>query len=181
MNYEILIDKRENKKQCSIYPLKEREDFHLCYFDRGTSPLPPLTADVFLHVDGISLDEWKNNRREDTSRPGVSYLGANSLGVSSLAVIDCTWKRVDPTVRRIEGNLPTLVKIPPTFVTSYPRKSKQEGLDPDGGLATIEAIFIAAAFLGTWDESLLDKYHFRQDFLGWNLAQWQRFKLGPYA
>lgn len=167
MNYEILIDKRENKKQCSIYPLKERKDFQLRYFDRGASPLDPFTADVLLHVDGVSLDKWNEERPDET--------------VKSLAVIDCTWKRVEPTLRRIDGELPTLVKIPPSFVTSYPRKSKQEGLDPDGGLATIEAIFIAAAFLGTWDETLLDKYHFREDFLQWNLDQWRHFKLGPYA
>ncbi len=167
MNYEILIDKRENKKQCTICPLKGREDFSLRYFDRGNSSLPAFTADVILHVEGIPLDRWQEE--------------AMDLDPKSLAVIDCTWKHVAPTMKRVEGELPTLVKIPPVFVTSYPRKSKQEGLDPEGGLATIEALFIAAAFLGTWDESLLDKYHFKKDFLDWNLANWQQFKLGPYA
>lgn len=165
MQYEVLIDKRENKKQCTIHPLKDRADFRLRYFDRGSAPLEPFSAEVLLHVDGISLDEWPER-------------GARQ-NVRSLAVVDCTWKHVEPTLNRISGALPTLVKIPPAFVTSYPRKSKQEGLDPDGGLATIEALFIAAAFLGTWDVTLLDKYHFRKEFLEWNEEAWKKFGLGP--
>ena len=72
--------------------------------------------------------------------------------------------------------LPRLARIPDGFVTAYPRRNK-EGNDPEAGLATIEALFIAAAFLGNWDESLLDKYHFQNSFLEINREIFERFGL----
>jgi pre-rRNA-processing protein TSR3 len=96
-----------------------------------------------------------------------------------IATIDCTWKKLAPALARVEGPLPKLARIPADFVTAYPRKSKTPGLDPDGGLATIEALFIAAAFMGSWDESLLEKFHFKNQFLELNSALWKKYKLKP--
>ena len=59
------------------------------------------------------------------------------------------------------------MKIPEGFQTAYPRKNDQD-LDPDGGLATIEAIFIAAALFGHWDITLLSEYYFGQKFIDIN-------------
>jgi hypothetical protein len=50
------------------------------------------------------------------------------------------------------------------FKTAYPRRSRQN-IDPSNGLATIEAIFIAAALLGNWDLTLLAEYYFGQKFI----------------
>lgn len=163
LDFEVLIDKRENKKQCTIHPLRERPDFHLRYFDTGTELLPPLAGDVLLHVDGEPLDEFARRRPE----------------VGRIATIDCTWKRLGPVLKRLPLPLPALVKIPASFVTAYPRRSKIPGLDPDGGLATIEALFIAAAFFGVWDETLLEKFHFKKEFLALNSKNWNRYQLGP--
>lgn len=163
MRFEILIDKRENKRQCTIHPLRLRPDFSISYFDRGKSALPPLQSAVLLHTEGQSLEEW----------------GRENSRVNSVALIDCTWKKVPLVMARLTPPLPTLVKIPGSFQTAYPRKSKQEGLDPEGGLATIEALFITAAFLGNWDETLLDAYYFKSAFLEVNSAAWARFALGP--
>lgn len=159
--YEVLMDKRENPRKCTIHPIKDRPDFYVHYFSKNR-PIQAFGADCLLHVDGACLSEI------DVS------------GLKSLALIDCTWKKVAPTLTRVAKPLPRLVRIPDGFVTAYPRKNA-EGKDPDEGLATIEALFIAAAFLGFWDETLLEKYYFRDEFLKQNEALWKKYKLGPYV
>lgn len=161
LQFEILMDKKEKPNKCTIHPLADRADFHIRYFSKNL-PIPAFTSSCLLHIEGVDL----------STLPRDSF--------SSIAMIDCVWKTVEPALARVARPLPTLVKIPAGFTTAYPRKNKQ-GLDPDGGLATIEALFISAAFLGLWDESLLSKYHFGAAFLKENDAQWKKYKLGPYG
>ena len=158
LNFEILMDKYENERKCTIAPLSDRPDFFIRKFS-GAGPFAPFQTDCLLHIDGEDLSLM------DTSQ------------MKSLGLIDCNWKHVAPTVQRLAKPLPRLVRIPEGFETAYPRRNAQ-GKDPDGGLATIEALFIAAAFLGFWDESLLEKYYFKGEFLSKNKALWAKYKLG---
>jgi pre-rRNA-processing protein TSR3 len=48
--------------------------------------------------------------------------------------------------------------------TAYPRVSKR-GTDPDNGLASIEALFVAYHILGRSTAGLLDHYHWAEEFL----------------
>ena len=48
--------------------------------------------------------------------------------------------------------------------TAYPRVSKVFD-DPQQGLASIEALYLAKRLLGDDDASLLDGYHWREEFL----------------
>jgi pre-rRNA-processing protein TSR3 len=155
--YEIIVDHSETSKKCTILPLRYRDDFSIRRY-KPKKVLPPLTADVLLHPDGISLDQLA---KPDTTK---------------IAALDCIWRRLEAIMKCMEGPLPTLVSIPPGFETAYPRKSK-DGSDPSGGLATIEALFIAAAFLGHWDVSLLDKYYFGDAFLARNEAVFRGYGL----
>lgn len=158
--YEIIEDARENPKKCTVSPLKYRDDFHF-FIARKDNRIAPLQATWLLHHEGECMSALD---RAET--------------VSGIAVIDCIWRRLDRIFPRIDTQLPRLVKIPPEFVTAYPRKSK-DGSDPSGGLATIEAIFIAAAFAGNWDESLLKEYYFGLEFLRLNEPLWQQYELKP--
>ena len=161
ISFEVLMDRRENKKQCTVYPLRARPDFSLRYFDNGKEMLPAFAADILLHVGGEPLDAFR----------------ARHTGARRIATIDCTWKRLATVIDRVAAPMPKLVKIPGEFVTAYPRRSKIPGMDPEGGLATIEALFIAAAFLGKWDESLLGEFHFKNQFLELNSENWKKFNL----
>src|SRR3990167_7343208 len=152
ISFEVLMDRRENKKQCTVYPLRNRPDFSLRYFDSGKEALPAFSSDILLHVDGDPFDSFCSGTAE----------------AHKIATIDCTWKRLAPVLNRVSAPLPKLVKIPDVFVTAYPRRSKNPGQDPEGGLATIEALFIASAFLGEWDETLLGEFHFKNQFLELN-------------
>lgn len=159
LTFEVLVDRNENPRKCTVQPLSYRSDFKLRRFG-GRAVFGRLEADLLLHIDGESLDQM--------------VLGP----VQMLAVIDCHWKRCAPIIARIDAPLPRLARIPNGFETAYPRRN-MEGKDPEGGLATIEALFIAAAFLGVWDETLLKEYHFAKAFLEMNRAAFVRFGLGP--
>ena len=59
-------------------------------------------------------------------------------------------------------------EVPPRslhgYRTAYPRVSKL-GTDPDNGLASVEALFLAYWILGRPTEGLLDHYHWAAEFL----------------
>ena len=134
-------------------------------------------------MDGEPLDTFVY-RQQETAIDGTHAESATPPAPAastprSLAVVDCTWKHVAKALERTHKPLPSLVRIPGKFVTAYPRKSKQAGLDPEGGLATIEAIFIAAAYLNVWDESLLAQYHWRDEFLRCNREHFAADNLHP--
>ncbi|MEN9835434.1 MAG: hypothetical protein RL011_1627 [Pseudomonadota bacterium] len=151
MRYQVLVDRSERINKCTILPLADHPDMEIVRYHRGR-PIPALLGDMLLHPDGVSLDALATEQRHE---------------VKVLSAIDCTWKRLDSVLRLVDQPLPRLVRIPPGFVTAYPRRNKQNR-DPEVGLATIEAVFIAAAFLGHWDESLFGRYAFGQAFLDLN-------------
>ena len=53
------------------------------------------------------------------------------------------------------------------FLTAYPRRSKQ-GTDPDNGLASVEALFLAYHLLDRPTAGLLDHYRWAEEFLRLN-------------
>lgn len=148
MKYEIVIDHSETGSQCSIQPLRGRPDFKF-FGVSGEGPLGPLSAPILLHPDGKCLTEM--------DLPPT---------VSALASVDCVWIRLPKIIRRLSwtDTPAVLAKIPDGFVTAYPRVSKLTS-DPKGGLATVEALFAAAALLGNWDVSLLSRYYFGRLFV----------------
>ena len=68
-------------------------------------------------------------------------------------------------MERLVATVP-LRSLPP-LVTAYPRSSKVSD-NPDGGLATVEAIYAAYRLLGRDTTGLLDQYHWGQEFLDLN-------------
>lgn len=148
MNYEIIIDHGETANKCTITPLRDRSDFRF-FPVFGENPLGPLSAPILLHPDGQCLTRF------DRTTP-----------IPALASIDCVWRRLPKILSRLSWvNTPAvLAKIPDGFVTAYPRVGKPS-TEPSGGLATVEAIFLAAALLGNWDVSLLSRYYFARVFV----------------
>ncbi len=158
MNYEIVLDHGETANKCTITPLRERSDFKF-FPVFGQGPLGPLRAPILLHPDGKCL----------TNIDRV-------LPVTALASVDCVWRRLPKILTRLSwvSAPPVLAKVPDGFVTAYPRRGRPSA-DPEGGLATIEALFIAAALLGNWDVSLLSRYYFGRAFVKRNAKQFMAF------
>lgn len=61
------------------------------------------------------------------------------------------------------GN-PQRYRLPDGVKTAYPRVSKIAD-NPDGGLASVEALYLARRLLGDDDPTLLDAYYWRDEFL----------------
>jgi pre-rRNA-processing protein TSR3 len=153
MFYEVIIDSGETPNKCTIAPLSFRTDFNLIRV-KGEGPIGPLKSQVLLHHEGQCLTVIRN-------------LMIQTQGIAS---IDCIWRRLDTIIGRVAGPLPILARIPDGFETAYPRRSKKN-TDPAGGLATIEAIFVAAAILGKWDISLFSEYYFGSKFVEINKSK----------
>lgn len=148
MRYEVVLDWGETVNKCTIAPLAYRSDFRLIGVPRR-GPLRSLRADWLLHPDGECITILRTQAAPATP---------------TLAAVDCVWRRLPKLLERLPGTLPRLVRIPEGFVTAYPRKSEIDA-DPQAGLATIEAIFVAAALLGNWDTTLLSEYYFGRAFV----------------
>ncbi len=147
MYYEIILDRQETANKCTIAPLLSRPDFRMIHV-KGAAVFGPLTAHLLLHHEGKCLTQVQDSISE----------------VKGIASIDCVWSRLDGLMRRIQGDLPLFVSIPAGFQTAYPRRSAKK-TDPEFGLATIEALFVAVAVLGQWDSSLFEKYYFGREFI----------------
>jgi len=139
----IVVHPKERRSKCSVEPLRGRDDFTFWkYPNPGNEPLD-------------------NYVRLGFGGPIVSEVDDGDKG---LLVLDGTWKLAGRMETAFEG-LP--VRSLPSTETAYPRKSKIQD-DPHGGLATIEAIFVAYQLLGRPTESLLDDYYWRDGFLELN-------------
>lgn len=154
MQFEVILDIGETPNKCTIAPLAYRPDFKL-FPVKGATQWGPLTSPVLLHHEGECITKLR-----ETLPP-----------VSGIASVDCVWRRLNFLLDRIvvRSNTPpiTRARIPEGFVTAYPRVSEFD-TDPDGGLATIEAIFTAAALFGNWDVSLLSEYYFGRKYVELN-------------
>ncbi|MFN9274919.1 MAG: hypothetical protein ACK6D2_04210 [Planctomycetota bacterium] len=80
-----------------------------------------------------------------------------------LLLLDSTWRWL-PRLRACVTGAPIPRSIAAGVATAYPRASKHFA-DPAAGLASIEALYLARALLGDKDPSLLDGYHWRDEFL----------------
>ncbi len=152
LEFEIWVDAREQPRKCTVTPLVGRPDVRVRRFDPG-APIP-MEAAYLLHHEGTPLDAFAR------SQEGCACL--------RLGVLDTTWGRMVEVARRISAETaPRRLSIPPGYRTAYPRRNKK-GLDPTAGLATVEAIFLAAAYLGRFDETFLAQYYWRRQFLDLN-------------
>lgn len=157
MHYEIVLDHGETMNKCTVTPLADRPDFHF-FPVFGEGKIGPLSAPILLHHEGTCLTEL---RGQFPTPP-------------DLACVDCVWRRVPKIIRKLDWKTGAVrrAKVPLGFVTAYPRVGRPDQ-DPDGGLATIEAIFTAAALLGNWDVSLLGRYFQGRKFVELNAARFQ--------
>lgn len=137
----ILRHRKENLKKCSLRGLESREDFIFLTYPKD--PLPPLSGYLCLSLDAPVLTQ------------NDAHLG--------LYLIDATWNYAEKMNRLTP---PTIEKrsLPPHFKTAYPRR-QTDCLDPERGLASIEALYLSYLILGRDTKGLLDNYHWKDEFL----------------
>lgn len=138
----ILRHKRENLKKCSLRGLEQRSD--MIFLTYPTSSLPDLTGYCVLALDAplLTLDD--------------AHLG--------IFLIDGTWRYAEKMAKSLPSP-PTFItrSLPPHFRTAYPRR-QPDCPDPERGLASVEALYIAYSILGRNTDGLLDHYHWKERF-----------------
>ena len=141
----VVVHPRERRSKCTVEPLRSRGDF---VFVRFPDKVPvPLDGYVRLGIGGTQLSA--------------------SDAASGLLVLDGTWKLV-ARMEPFYADLP--VRSLPNVSTAYPRVS-QLYEDPYGGLATVEAVYVALKLIGQSVRGVLDNYYWKDRFLelnGWN-------------
>ena len=141
----IVVHPRERRSKCTVEPLRNRTGFEFWKFPNEYNA--PLDNYVCLSIDGPPLSE------QDVDK--------------GLLVLDATWK----LAQRMQ---PQYAELPqrslPEWRTAYPRKSKTH-TDPDTGLATIEAIYLAYHILNRDTAGLLEHYYWADEFLRSNNVQ----------
>jgi pre-rRNA-processing protein TSR3 len=149
----ILRHRRENLKKCSLTGLEKRED--LLFFTYPKDPLPDLSSYILLKVGAPPLSLEDQNH--------------------GLFLIDGTWKLAE-TMEKNSPKAPIERSLPDHFRTAYPRRQTQCP-DPEKGLSSLEALFVAYFILGRPLSGLLDHYHWKEPFLEKNIPLSDRILL----
>lgn len=138
----ILRHTRENLKKCSLTGLESRED--LIFFTYPKDRLPLMPNYVMLSVEA----------------PPLTLADA----ACGLFFIDATW-RLAAKMEKVIDATQTIQKrsLPFTVRTAYPR-AQTDCPDPERGLATVEAIYLAYQLLGRPVDGLLDHYYWKNRF-----------------
>jgi pre-rRNA-processing protein TSR3 len=135
----IVRHPHENPRKCSVLPLRGRPD--LVFLNYPVRNPPPLDAYVRLAAEG----------------PPLTAADAEK----GLLLLDGSWRWAAAMMR-------AFADVPPRSLsgwkTAYPRASKL-GTDPDNGLASVEALFLAYHVLGRPTAGLLDHYRWAAEFL----------------
>ena len=139
----IVRHPKENPKKCSVMALQGRADVQLLRYP--VEPMPSLEGYIRLAAEG----------------PELSAATDRECGI---LLLDGSW-------RWSEAMTAAFAAVPPRslhgWTTAYPRVSKL-GTDPDNGLASIEALYLAYRLLGRPTEGLLDDYRWASKFLAAN-------------
>jgi pre-rRNA-processing protein TSR3 len=139
----ILRHQRENLKKCSLRGLEARADCR--FFTYPTSQLPEMEGYILLAMNAQPLHPKDRNQ-------GVFLL-------------DATWRYADKMLQFVDSQVVVEKRsIPPGFRTAYPRR-QEDCPNPEEGLASIEALYIAYSVLGRDPTGLLDNYYWKDLFL----------------
>ncbi|NGX56381.1 MAG: hypothetical protein K1060chlam5_00619 [Candidatus Anoxychlamydiales bacterium] len=137
----ILRHRKENLKKCSLKGLEKNKDFLFYTYPKDT--IIDLSNYFLLHMDGEPISEKDSDK--------------------GIFLIDSTWKYLDKILNVIPNNIEKR-SIPKIYKTAYPRKQTLCS-DPDFGLASIEALYIAYMLMKRDCSKILDNYYFKEEFL----------------
>jgi len=144
----IYRHRKENLKKCSLRGLENRDDIQ--FFTYPKDKIGDLSSYILLTPDAppLTIDDAKYG----------------------LFLIDGTWKYADVMYRQLKTSHQFLTRsLPKDLKTAYLRR-QDDCLDPERGLASIEALFAAYHILGRNTEGLLDGYYRKEAFLEKNHA-----------
>lgn len=144
----ILRHRRENLKKCSLRGLESRPD--LRFFTYPKDQLPDLSGYILLTLDAPLLSAADKSQ--------------------GIFLIDGTWRYAEIMERMLpKPHLFQMRSLPPHFQTAYPRR-QEDCANPQCGLASVEALYLAYILLDRDATGLLDNYYWKKEFLNKNLS-----------
>ncbi|MFQ3225104.1 MAG: pre-rRNA-processing protein TSR3 [Lentimonas sp.] len=136
----VIRHPKERRSKCSLTPLEGRPDID--FFRARPNWSFDMTGFTVLALGAPELSI------EDAGRP--------------LLLLDSTWRLLPQIEACLHGE--GICRTLPSVATAYPRISKISD-NPMGGLASVEALYLARLLLGERDDSLLDGYYWRSGFI----------------
>jgi len=136
----IFRHNRENLKKCSLRGLENRPD--MIFLTYPKNKISDLSGYCVLTLDGPPLTK------------ADAHLG--------LFLIDGTWRHAATMAKSLPS--PYIKRSLPSYRTAYPRR-QPDCPDPDQGLASVEALYLAYLTLGRDAEGILDHYYWKDLFL----------------
>jgi pre-rRNA-processing protein TSR3 len=133
----ILRHRRENLKKCSLRGLEKNPDFE--FYSYPNDVMPDFSHYLLLKVDAPPLTI------EDKDR--------------GIFLIDATWRLAEVMAKNLPWKMEAR-SLPGGYKTAYPRKP-----NPETGLASIEALYLAHSILGKPVDTLFDNYRWKEEFL----------------
>lgn len=144
----ILRHRKERRSKCSLRGLENRSDMRFFSYP-WTLPKPSLKAVVVLTLDAPMLTLADRDK--------------------ALFLIDGTWRYAQKMLSTLSP--PYEMRSLPSIQTAYPRK-QTDCSDPERGLASVEALYLAYTILERDTRGLLDNYPFKDAFLKTFLTSW---------
>jgi len=142
----VIRHNRENLKKCSLRGLEGRSDFR--FYTYPTELPTSLEGYILLALDAEPLTSADAER--------------------GICLLDATWRYAARMSEALQSNglLDGVVyrQLPDSCRTAYPRR-QTDCSDPERGLASAEALYMAYLLLGRPTDGLLDHYYWRADFL----------------
>jgi len=140
----VVVHPRENRRKCTLTPLRARSDLWFVRYRPGMQLPVDLSLYIRLSVDG----------------PELSAADAEK----GILLLDATWRYAQRMERDFAGVPPRSLR---GYRTAYPRESRLFQ-DPPGGLASVEALYLAYRILGRPTQGLLASYRWAREFLAAN-------------
>lgn len=137
----VIRHPKERLSKCSLEPLKGRPE--ITFIKASKNLKFDCSGYILLTIDAPELSP------SDLHHP--------------ILLLDSTWRLLPELEACLVGE-PIKRSLPSWVRTAYPRVSKIFS-DPLEGLASIEALYLTKFILGDDDESLLDAYYWKSEFL----------------
>jgi pre-rRNA-processing protein TSR3 len=139
----VIRHRKENLQKCSLRGLENRNDFLFFTYPKEIIEID-FSSYILLTIDAPILQEGENEK--------------------GFLLIDATWKYAGKILGKYDTPKLEKKSLPPYFKTAYPRY--QTGCsDPNRGLASIEALYIAFLLTKRPTNDLLVNYYWKDQFL----------------
>ncbi len=147
LNYIIISRDAKQEKKCTLHPLRGRSDFS---FRTRKNPGEFAPDSILFFPEGEPLN------KELASEIKIQV--AKDTKELNIVLIDSRWKKT-------KGILDSLPQIRRVSLEGYVTGAVRRDPPPQGGLASVEALYLASLLFGKPDLTLFDSYHFRERFM----------------